>query len=166
MGTGLNNWMIVLNFCVACGDSNPSHLQQHHLVPRSCGGSNDPINKITLCCVCHGKWHAVEWDNSHKALIAAGINRARAKGTRSGKPIGRPAIRPRSKTLSVRLTRPGERPCAVLPSDSMSVLRLYGASRLRFEGLRGRHHKADAGEHLSEASNILAIIKKALPLRG
>jgi hypothetical protein len=29
----------------------------------------------------------------------------------------------------------------------------------------GRHHKADAGEYLSEASNILAVIKKALPLR-
>ena len=103
------------------------YLQQHHLVPRSCGGSDDNTNKITLCCICHGKWHGIERDNSHKALIAAGMRRAQAKGTKSGKPIGRPALPPRSKTLSVRLTRPGERPCAVLPSDSMSVSRLSGA---------------------------------------
>jgi hypothetical protein len=85
--------MIILNFCVACGDPDPAHLHQHHLVPRSCGGTNDPTNKITLCCICHGKWHGVEWDNSHPALIAAGMARARAKG----KPIGRPAIPPKVK---------------------------------------------------------------------
>jgi hypothetical protein len=90
--------MIILNFCVACGDSNPEHLQQHHLVPRSCGGSDDNTNKITLCCICHGKWHGIERDNSHKALIFAGMNRAKAKGTKSGKPIGRPALVPQTRT--------------------------------------------------------------------
>jgi hypothetical protein len=90
--------MIILNFCVACGDSNPEHLHQHHLIPRSCGGSDDATNKITLCCICHGKLHGVEWNNSHPALIAAGMRRAQAKGTRSGKPIGRPALAPQTKT--------------------------------------------------------------------
>jgi hypothetical protein len=53
---------------------------------------------ITLCCICHGKWHGIERDNSHKALIFADMNRAKAKGTKSGKPIGRPALAPQIRT--------------------------------------------------------------------
>src|SRR6516164_2124672 len=110
--------MIILNFCVACGDSTPNHPHQHHLVPRSCGESDNHTNKITLCGVCHGKWHGVEWDTSHKALIAAGMKRAQAKGTKSGKPIGRPALPPQVKNAICEAYKAGgEHPCAALPSD-------------------------------------------------
>jgi hypothetical protein len=80
--------MIVLNFCVACGNSNPDHLHHHHLVPRSCGGNNDPTNLITLCCVCHGKVHGIERGINHIELVNAGIKRAMARGTVFGrKPV-------------------------------------------------------------------------------
>jgi hypothetical protein len=80
--------MIILTLCVACGDDNPDHLHQHHLVPRSCGGTDDESNLITLCVACHGKVHGVEWSNDHSERIKDGIARAQAQG----KPYGRPGI--------------------------------------------------------------------------
>ena len=43
------NHCVRLNFCVACGDDDPDHLQHHHLVPRSCGGGDEECDIITLC---------------------------------------------------------------------------------------------------------------------
>ena len=33
------------------------HLEVHHIIPRSKGGTDDPANLITLCQRCHGKKH-------------------------------------------------------------------------------------------------------------
>jgi hypothetical protein len=84
-------------FFVACGELILSIYTNTILSPGHVGGSDDATNKITLCCICHGKLHGVEWNNSHPALIAAGMRRAQAKGTRSVKPIGRPALPPQVK---------------------------------------------------------------------
>ena len=67
-----------LSFCVACGDDNPDHLNNHHLVPRSVGGSDDESNLITLCRVCHGKIHGCEWSNNHRWLVKRGQREFRA----------------------------------------------------------------------------------------
>jgi hypothetical protein len=75
-----------LPFCVACGDSDPEHLQHHHLVPRARGGSDDDANQITLCVSCHGKLHGRELSNEHRALVVEGQRRARAAGKRLGNP--------------------------------------------------------------------------------
>lgn len=65
-----------MSLCVACGDSDPAHLDHHHLVPRVRGGCDDEKNLVTLCCECHGKLHGVEWDNEHSKLIKEGMKRA------------------------------------------------------------------------------------------
>jgi hypothetical protein len=75
-----------MNLCVACGDSNPEHLDHHHLVPRSRGGGNDETNLITLCRECHGKLHGIEWRNNHRDLTREGQARSRALGIKHGKP--------------------------------------------------------------------------------
>lgn len=41
--------------CALC--DSPKGLQIHHVMPRSEGGSNDPMNLITLCWVCHAIAH-------------------------------------------------------------------------------------------------------------
>lgn len=41
--------------CALCG--NTRYLQIHHYVPRGEGGSDDPMNLITLCSVCHAQIH-------------------------------------------------------------------------------------------------------------
>ena len=43
--------------CALCGD--PRHLCLHHVLPRSRGGGNSPMNLITLCRYCHGNAHGV-----------------------------------------------------------------------------------------------------------
>lgn len=41
--------------CQECGYFK--HLEVHHIVPRSKGGSDDPNNLVTLCQRCHRKKH-------------------------------------------------------------------------------------------------------------
>lgn len=44
--------------CVLCGSKEK--LQRHHLIPRSRGGTDTPLNQVTLCEECHRKLHAGE----------------------------------------------------------------------------------------------------------
>ena len=41
--------------CALC--DNRQYLQIHHVIPRSNGGSDDPMNLICLCSKCHGAAH-------------------------------------------------------------------------------------------------------------
>src|SRR5262249_9554731 len=76
-----------LPFCVACGNANPEHLQQHHLIARANGGTDDETNLITLCVRCHGKAHNhAGWSNDHHALAKRGLAAAKARGVRLGNP--------------------------------------------------------------------------------
>ena len=43
--------------CALCGDVR--HLQIHHIIPRSIGGSDFPENLVTLCAQCHAIAHGV-----------------------------------------------------------------------------------------------------------
>ena len=44
--------------CRECGF--PKHLEVHHIIPKSEGGSDEPENLITLCIRCHQKTHNFE----------------------------------------------------------------------------------------------------------
>lgn len=44
--------------CILCG--SVKKLRRHHLVPRSKGGSDTPMNQVALCEECHQKLHAGE----------------------------------------------------------------------------------------------------------
>lgn len=41
--------------CYLCGGSHEGLLQQHHIVPRRFGGSDDTKNLVELCPTCHRK---------------------------------------------------------------------------------------------------------------
>ena len=41
--------------CALC--DNVHGLQIHHFIPRSAGGSNQPMNLVTLCWKCHAVVH-------------------------------------------------------------------------------------------------------------
>jgi 5-methylcytosine-specific restriction endonuclease McrA len=45
--------------CQECGYYK--HLEVHHIIPRSKGGSDDPENLVTLCQRCHDKKHGREY---------------------------------------------------------------------------------------------------------
>ena len=90
-----------LKFCVACGNDKPNELHHHHLIAPSEGGSDEETNLITLCVECPGKLHGVKWSNNHSHLIREGQRRARAMGTRIGRPrIGADAHKAVVKSLA------------------------------------------------------------------
>lgn len=43
--------------CQLCGHERFSDLQVHHILPRHCGGSDHPMNLITVCVPCHKMIH-------------------------------------------------------------------------------------------------------------
>jgi 5-methylcytosine-specific restriction endonuclease McrA len=43
--------------CQECGYYK--HLEVHHIIPKSKGGTDDPSNLITLCTRCHEKKHGI-----------------------------------------------------------------------------------------------------------
>lgn len=69
------------NECFECGVTED--LQQHHVVPRSRGGTKT----ITLCTQCHGKAHGRDLKGlEHSRLTKEGIQRARQRGVKIGNP--------------------------------------------------------------------------------
>lgn len=75
---------MIFDFCVACGEREAS-LENHHLVPRSAGGSDNPKNLITLCFDCHGKAHGYQRRDIRK-LVRDGLAAAKAGGKKLGNP--------------------------------------------------------------------------------
>ena len=43
--------------CALCGDPRDLHI--HHVIPRSSGGGNSPMNLIVLCRYCHANAHGL-----------------------------------------------------------------------------------------------------------
>lgn len=69
-------------YCVACGSIDELH--DHHLVPRSVGGSDDESNLITLCNPCHGKIHGITKEWNLTKLTKEALQHKKAKGERTG----------------------------------------------------------------------------------
>ena len=72
------------NHCVACGTQN--NLNQHHLVPRCLGGSDDESNLLTLCGLCHTKAHQVQANWRHSELTRKAMRHKQANGEYIGGP--------------------------------------------------------------------------------
>ena len=48
--------------CQYCGDKKPAgELTLDHILPRSRGGDNSPVNVVTACVACHYAEARVEW---------------------------------------------------------------------------------------------------------
>lgn len=89
-----------LDFCVACGERDTAKLEHHHMIPRSAGGSDEEANLITLCHVCHGRFHGYERQHI-RALSIAGQMAARARGVK----VGNPACRTPEGVMKLRAAR-------------------------------------------------------------
>lgn len=72
--------------CFECGDNNCS-LHEHHIIPRSLGGEKT----VLICENCHGKIHGLDFTN-HSILIKKGLEVARLKNTKLGRPKGKTSI--------------------------------------------------------------------------
>ena len=74
---------MITEYCVACG--NTDSLENHHLVPKSCEGSDDDNNLLTLCFECHGNIHGMLRKDIAE-LTRAGLKRAKERGVKLGRP--------------------------------------------------------------------------------
>lgn len=83
---------------ILCFECNQPADHNHHVVPRSLGGTKT----VPLCEGCHGKVHGKRFLN-HRTLIRAGLKRAKAQG----KVLGRPRIDPavEAQIVSLRKTQ-------------------------------------------------------------
>ena len=79
---------MIINECFECATTED--LQQHHVVPRSRGGTKT----ITLCTQCHAKAHGKDMKGlNHSRLTKEGIDRARRRGVKLGNPKPREAAK-------------------------------------------------------------------------
>ena len=62
--------------CFICGEDNPHVLEEHHIIPRRHGGSDDPENLVTLCANCHRAIETLYDDDVFRKLGAAPIRSA------------------------------------------------------------------------------------------
>lgn len=60
--------------CKLC-NKKTEHLELHHIIPKSRGGSNDESNLIELCSECHGLAHDVSFTNERGGLIKESVSR-------------------------------------------------------------------------------------------
>jgi len=76
---------LILDFCCVCGKTDD--LNQHHVIPKSSGGSNYETNLITLCYEHHNWVHSRKYrDNiNHTKLIRDGVAAAKARGVVFGR---------------------------------------------------------------------------------
>jgi len=54
------------------------HLEKHHIIPKSKGGSNDKNNLISICQDCHCKVHNVSF-RGKEGIISIGAQKAKSK---------------------------------------------------------------------------------------
>ena len=69
---------MILDFCVFCGVKDG--IEQHHVVPRAEGGTDDPANILSVCGTHHGLVHGVRRTPDISKLIKGGQAAAKARG--------------------------------------------------------------------------------------
>ena len=67
------------DICFECGKPKE---EMHHIIPRVRGGTKT----IPLCIECHCKVHGVKNRPDHKRLTIEGLQKAKARGVKLGKP--------------------------------------------------------------------------------
>ena len=71
--------------CCNCGSKK--ELEYHHVVPVGLGGKDVNSNIVCLCYPCHQKIHYGESKHGlHSTVIKRGLEVAKAKGVRLGRP--------------------------------------------------------------------------------
>lgn len=75
---------MITDFCVVCGTKEC--LENHHIVPRSLGGLDNPENLLTLCHVHHREMHGIQAkSNVNMAeLTKVALGKLKAQGIKLG----------------------------------------------------------------------------------
>lgn len=134
--------------CLECGDA-ASH--EHHVVPRSRGGTAT----VPLCERCHGLVHGLDMSD-HKRLTRAALAGAKRRGVK----LGGDAL---GWTRTRHVDQNGRRGVVYIPTEQRTVARIV---ELREQGLtlraiasqladEGRETKRGGRWHATTVSNVL-----------
>jgi hypothetical protein len=122
-------------YCVACGSIDELH--DHHLVPRSVGGSDDETNLITLCNSCHGKVHGITKEWGLGSLIKDALHHKKGKGERVGSiPYGFNVANDGVKLIEVEHEQSVIAVCKELKEQGLSLRKI--AAKLLEQGFKNR----------------------------
>lgn len=77
--------MTDLSQCPCCGQLS-KEFNDHHILPRSMGGLDEPSNIIRLCVECHSKIHHMG-STRIANLVKEGITKAKLAGKKLGPPF-------------------------------------------------------------------------------
>lgn len=76
---------MITSICIICGEVDG--LENHHICPRSEGGSDEKENLITLCRIHHGYIHIFTTGRKNLSMLSKeGLARAKAQGKKLGTP--------------------------------------------------------------------------------
>jgi hypothetical protein len=140
---------MITDFCVICGTDKD--LENHHIVPKVKGGTDEFTNLITVCSQHHGMIHGMRpnsWDQ-RKELQKIGIEKAK----REGKFTGRKATVYAKQNLIIELHNQGFKPSVIARELNIGVASVY---RYR-HGQKPKHkHRQEEPQKLpsSFAKNI------------
>lgn len=73
---------MILDFCVFCGTKDG--VEQHHVTPRSEGGSDDPTNILSVCGTHHGLLHNIRRPANISKLTKDALAALKARGVKLG----------------------------------------------------------------------------------
>ena len=73
---------VILDFCVFCGTKDG--IEQHHVVPKAEGGTDDPTNILTVCGAHHGLIHSVRRPANISKLTRDELQSAKSRGVKLG----------------------------------------------------------------------------------
>ena len=136
-------------YCVACSSIDEFH--DHHLVPRSVGGSNDEKNIITLCNPCHGKIHGITKEWNLTKLTKEALQHKKAKGERTGSiPYGFSVADDGIKLIKVEHEQSVIKVCKELKEQGLSLRKI--AAKLAEQGFKKR---VGSGFNPQSIKNIL-----------
>ena len=70
--------------CAIC-KKDTDYLEDHHIIPKSRGGSDDKDNLIKICIGCHSDAHGVEFTRNGSGLVKEVQKRYKEKLTKGNK---------------------------------------------------------------------------------
>ncbi|QLE85420.1 HNH endonuclease [Shewanella sp. Scap07] len=142
-----------LNLCVICGATDG--LENHHIIPRAEGGSDEDTNILTLCTSCHANLHHIQNRKPLSELVKKKQKVIRASGRFDILPSWIDRIDNPDGTYSYILNEDAKDVKLVLDllesdkhmSEVKSIMKKSGLNWYESKINRLKNHKAVYGDH-------------------
>jgi len=141
--------------CFEC--ETTEDLQEHHVVPRSKGGTKT----VTLCYECHMKAHGRDGKSAnHRRLTVEGLERAKARGVKLGNPRWKESVEAREAGIQRHANEQALR----LKNIIIPLYEKLGSYRAVARALNEQEIRTNRGKEFS-GKTVQDIIKRIQKLK-